>query len=46
MNAADTAMLSLVISSINSVVYACMLAIHCRGDKRRDRENVKKRREG
>jgi hypothetical protein len=38
----EVAVLALIISAVNSLVGFCVFLIHCRGDKRRDRENVKK----
>ena len=36
------ALWALIISAFNSVIGLCVFLIHCRWDKRRDRENVKK----
>lgn len=45
MSAETASLFALIISALNSIVGFCVFLIHCRGDKRRDSENVKKRRE-
>ncbi len=42
MSAEAASLFALIISAFNSIVGFGVFMIHCRGDKRRDRENVKK----
>jgi len=43
MSAEAASLVALIISAFNSIVGFGVFLIHCRGDKRRDRENVKKK---